>query len=312
MFLKHLINPKPSIIIFFILFCGLFTLFPLINLEKEIVFIHSILSPFVVILIGILTPFFLGIGLSNIIYEKNIIKKENIVVGFVFVLITSVFINTVEAWISSFLLLFVFNYLIESYQKDLPFSQFYNASIILGSLTFIYPSLIWLTLILIINGINYSNLNWRILITILLGITTPYIFLFVVCFVLELPFYVPKFFSFSPIVFSKINSFHISKIIWMITILLIALASFFELFSWLYKKSIKSRRSFMTIIWFFIISVIIARYSGQEYFYFSLIPLAVIISNYFIYTKRRKIAAILFSLLVISSFYYKYMIVFNL
>ena len=67
----------------------------------------------------------------------------------------------------------------------------------------------------------------------------------------------------------------------------------------------------MTIIWFFIISIIIAAYSNWEYFYFTKIPLAIIISNYFVYTKSRRIANILFSLLVISSFYYKYMIVFN-
>ena len=67
----------------------------------------------------------------------------------------------------------------------------------------------------------------------------------------------------------------------------------------------------MTIIWFFIISILVAIYSGWEYFYFPLMPLAIVIGNYFVYTKKRKIANILFSLLMISSFYFKYMIAFN-
>jgi hypothetical protein len=37
-------------------------------------------------------------------------------------------------------------------------------------------------------------------------------------------------------------------------------------------------------------------------------PLCIIIGNYFTYTKNRKVANLLFLLLVLSSFYYKYWI----
>ena len=311
MFLKHLINPKPSIIIFFIVFCIFFGLFPLIQFKIDTVFSHSYLHPVIVIILAIIIPVFLSIGLNNIIYEKNIIRKENLVIGFIFILISSPFINTPGIWIASFILLFLFNFLLESYQKDVPLSQFYNASIILGSLTFIYPNLLCLVLLLIINGINYSNLSWRIFFTISLGLVTPYFFYFVFIYLFEIPFEFPVFFDFSQINLSTIHKAHISKTIWLSTIFLVSIFSFFELFMWLYKKSIRSRRTFMTIFWFFIISTLIANFSGWEYFYFSLIPLSIIIGNYFVYTKSRKIANTLFSLLVISSFYYKYMIVFN-
>tara|TARA_Y100000746_G_C15419679_1_gene413789 strand:+ start:23 stop:961 length:939 start_codon:yes stop_codon:yes gene_type:complete len=311
MFLKHLINPKPSVILVFIVFCVLFGLFPLIQFKTDAVFTHSHLHPIIVSLLAILIPLFLSTGLNNIIYEKNIIRKENLVIGFVFILISSSFVNTVELWIYSFLLLFLFNFLLESYQKDMPLSQFYNASIILSSLTFVYPNLIFLVLLLIISGINYSNLSWRIIFTIFLGLITPYFFYFVFVYIMERPFNLPAFFDFSQVNFSNIHTSHISKISWISTILLIILLSFFELFMWLYKKSIKSRRTFMTIFWFLIISILIANYSGWEYFYFSLMPLAIIIGNYFVYTKNRKIANILFTLLVSSSFYYKYMILYN-
>ena len=246
------------------------------------------------------------------IYEKNIIRKENLVIGVVFILMSSPFINTVEVFGAAFVLLFLFNYLLESYQKDLPFSQFYNASILLGGLTFFFPNLICLLALLIISGMNYGNLNWRIIATIFLGITTPYLFYFVIFFVINQRFDIPRFFNFSQIEFLILQEMSLSKIIWIIILLLIIAASFLELFTWLYKKSIKSRRTFMTIIWFFIITILIANYSDSQYGYFSLIPLSIIIGNYFVYTQKRKIASVLFSLLVISSLYYKYMIVFNM
>ena len=151
-------------------------------------------------------PFFISTGLNNIIYEKNnIIKKDNLVVGFVFILINTPFINIVEVWASAFLLLFALNFLLKTYQKDLPFSQFYNASLILSGLTFICPNIIFLTLILIINGINYSNLHWRIFLTISLGLVTPYLFYFVILFVMGHPFSMPDFFTYSHV--SKFQSF---------------------------------------------------------------------------------------------------------
>lgn len=311
MLLKSLINPKPSIILFFIVFCVLFANIPLIKFDIRNVFFPSYLNSFIVLFLGILLPFLLSVGLNNIVYEKNIIRKENLVIGFVFMLISSFFINNPKVWISSFLLLFMFNFLIDSYQKALPFSQFYNAAIMLGCLTFVYPNLILLTLLLIISGINYSNLNWRIIITIFLGVFTPYFFYFMFVFVTERTLYIPQFLDFSVPDLSIIANYHISKKIWIVLFVIITLLSFYELFAWLYKKSIKSRRSFMTIIWFFIITSLISVYSNWEYMYFSLFPLSIIIGNYFVYTKNKRIASVLFLLLIISSIHYKYLIGFN-
>ena len=310
MLLKTLINPKPSIILFFSVFCILFVFIPVIQFETTTIFNHSNLHPLIVLLIAIAAPFFLSTGLNNIIYEKNVIRKENIVISYVFILISSPFVNIVEAWVSSFALLFLFNFLIDSYQKDLPFSQFYNASIILGGLSFVYSNLIFLALLLIISGINYSNLNWRIIITILFGLLTPYLFYFVFVFLTETDFQIPTF-NLLQINLSIGETLHISKKIWIGILSVIILVSFIELFMWLYKKSIKSRRTFMTIIWFFVITLLIALYSNWEYFYFTLIPLSIIIGNYFVYTKNRLLANSLFLLLIISSLYYKYMIGFN-
>ena len=311
MILKQLIAPKPSIIFFFIIFCIIFALIPLIYFEINTVFRHTYLNHIILLFFAVVVPFFLSIGLNNIVYEKDIIRKESLIVGFVFILSSAGFVSAFEEWVSSLILLYIFNFLVDSYQKENPFSQFFNASLLLGSLTIYYPNLILLTLLLIISGINYSNLNWRILCTIVLGIVTNYIFYFVYIYSTDQKF------SFLPqLAFSKINilsfqELHISKLIWLSLLILILIISFIEIFLWLYKKSIKSRRTFMTVIWFLIISVTTAFFSGFMYFYFTLIPITIIISNYFIYTRNRKIANILFLLFLISSLYYKSMIGFN-
>ena len=308
MFLKHLINPKPSIIIFFISFCIVFAVLPIVQFELSNLFHHSYLHPIIILLASIIIPLFLSTGLNNLIYEKNIIRKGNLVIGFVFILISSAFINTIDAWVSAFFMLFLFDFLLESYQKDMPLAQHYNASIILSTLIIPYPNLIFLSILFLISGVIYSNLNWRIIFTILLGLITPYIFYFMFSYLSGNLFSIPDFLNLSLINFSDIEKIPFPKQIWLGVLLLIILFSFFELFMWLYKKSIKSRKTFMIIIWYFIITIGIAFFSDLEYFYFALTPLAIIIGNYFVYTKNRKIANFLFFMLVISSFYYKYMI----
>ena len=125
----------------------------------------------------------------------------------------------------------------------------------------------------------------RIFITILLGLITPYLFYFIFTFLLDVP---PSWPQKIEVVFfdiSAVQEFYISETIWIVFFVLVVVFSFFELFGWLYKKSIKSRRTFMTIVWYFIIGVSIAIFSAWEYWYFPLIPLAIIIGNYFVYTN---------------------------
>ena len=311
MFLKHLINPKPTIILFFVFFCVFFISIPLINYDFNTIFINSNTSSYLVFFFGLALPFFQALGLNNLIYEKNIIKKDNFVIGFVFILIGSSFVNSLNEWASSFILLFFLNFILESYQKDYPFSEFFNAALLLSIVSVIFPNTIYFSLLFLVSGINYANINWRTFFVILLGLTVPYIFYFVYTFLINSSFVIPEFTQFELIKNPELTWNASPLNIWLGVLSLISFVSIIELFKWLYKKSIKSRKSFLSIFWYFVISIIIALYSGNNYFYFTLTPLAVIIGNYFVYAKSRKIANILFVILVFSSFYYKYLIAYN-
>lgn len=306
MFLKHLINPKPSIIIFFIIFCFVFCFFPLLNSSVQNIFLHQWLNPYIVLLAGIIIPSFHALGLNNLIYEKNVIRKDNLVLGITYILLSTPFINNVTEWLTSFFLLFYLNYIFESYQKEYPFSQLFNASFILSILTFIFPELIFFSVLILISGINYGNLNWRNISVSIIGIVTPYIFYFIYTYISDTPFNLPKIAE--PTIINFSFDFILPKLIWIITLLIISLFSFIELFNWLYKKSIQSRRSFLIVFFYFLLILGVILLGWLESWVFLITPLCIIIGNYFTYTKNRKIANLLFLLLVISSFYYKYFI----
>jgi hypothetical protein len=309
MILKHLINPKPTIILFFIVFCIAFALIPLLNNHLNVLFSHNWVSAYVVFILGLIITFFHALGLNNLVYEKNIIKKDNLVLGFVYVLLCTPFYNTVSAWFISFFLLFYINYLFESYQKDYPLSQFFNAAFILSLLSFFCPIIIVLLPLIIISGINFDNINWRGLLTISIGLVLPYIFYFVYTKVYDLQFYTPDFTTFQIIKLPDYTLWDTTTKIWLGIVFVIGLFSFFELFRWLYKKSIRSRKSFIIILFYFILTCFIVLFGPDDSWYYLLSPLSIIIANFFTYTKGQKIANLLFLLLIISSIAYRYLIV---
>lgn len=310
MFLKHLINPNPSILLFFGFFSLIFVAIPLINFDIHVVFDHFYFPPIIVFFLSLVAPFFLSVGLNNLIYQKNILKKENILIGWVFVLLSAPITNNVKLWLPLFALLFMTKFLFSSYQKDRPFSQLYNASFILGIASFFYPSLAILLFLLVINTINYSNFSIRILIIVLLGFATPFLLSIIFSFLTNIDVPMPETSNLDRFDFSQFHHLHLSKLSWLIVLMIILLLSFNELFTWLYKKSIKSRKTFKTLIWFFFILIIISMFFGLEYLFFLLFPLSVIISNYFIYSKKRTLANVLFALLLVTSLSYRFWIVF--
>ena len=111
MLLKHLINPKPSILIFFLIFCVIINSTPILVDVTNIntLYASSGLNKYLFFLLSIIIPFFIGNGLNNMIYEKNVLKKENVVISFVYVALTAPFCNSIHLGVASVLILFLFN-----------------------------------------------------------------------------------------------------------------------------------------------------------------------------------------------------------
>jgi len=308
MFLKHLINPKPKIILFFIVFCIIFSCLPLLQYPIEKVFHHEWASPIIVLLLGAIIPSFHALGINNLIYEKSIIRKENLVLGFVYLLLCTPFTNTVKEWFLSFFLLFFLNYIFDSYQKEYPFSQIFNSIFVLSLLSLIFPSSLYFAIIIIISGIYYNNLSWRSLSVGLIGFIIPYFFYFLYTILFNKTFFFPQFLKLELIDLTNISPVGLPKLIWICTFIIISLLAFIEFFNWLYKKSIRARKSLLVAFFYFLIIFILLLLGGLDSWYFLMTPLCIIIGNYFTYTKNRKLANALFLLLALSSFYYRYWI----
>lgn len=310
MLLQTLINPKPKTIAYFAIISFIFMGLPyLINrtfcIHDLPLYPHWLLLIFSIFIVPLH-----AFGLNNLIYKNNIIKKENLIIATVFVLLNSLNTGAFDSLISSFLMLFVINYLFESYQKDYPFKEVFSASLILAIIVYLNPIMLIMYLLVLFSGLVFSYANWRSLVVSIIGFCIPYILYIIYLSLLiekiniSLIFSLPKI-SLNIEIWKWINEETTS----MLILLFIVLISFFEFFNWLYKKSIRSRKSFFIILLYFLFSLLICLFGSIDNWCILISPLSVFIANYFTYTKNRSIANILFYILIISSCYYRCTIV---
>ena len=306
MILKSLKNSHSYLIILFLLFSILFFIPSLFtsqfqNIENKFPF-YSIL---LVVISAILT-FFHSIGLNNLIYDKDIIKKPNFVLAFVFLLLNTTFVTNHKMMLISFVLLFFLNFLLQLYKQKQPFSIVFNAGILLSILSFYLPNILLLFPIILISTLIFRNINWRINTISILSLFVPYFFLWSYQIFTETELYFPVFeFNFKLFNFS-IEELELHQKIWFSVLSLVSLLSFFEIFRWMYKKSIRSRESFTIIILYFLFSVFIFLFSGKEESVILIVtPLSVIIGNYFVYHIKIRWSEFIFFLFLFSSIFYR-------
>ena len=306
MILKSLKNSHSYLIVIFLIFSVIF--FTLIFFTKEFQNIetNNVLYPVLILFSVFLITTFHCIGLNNLIYEKDVIKKPNFVVGMVYLLLTSPFINNLQMVIFSFGLLYFLYSLLEMFKKKKPFSLAFNSSIILSIISIFFPNILLLFPLIIIALIIFGNIDWRCLVISLVAIIVPYLFLWTYQSVINDTLLMPNIeleFQFNLL---KIPDFSISEILWFSVLGIIILRSVLELFLWMYKKSIRSRTSFFLISFYLLFCILIFLFSKNSGSVFLIIcPLSIIISNFFVYFKYSKISEFLFLLLLFSSIFYR-------
>ena len=230
----------PTIILFFITFCIVFACIPMLYAEFHLLYSSNTIPSILVFILALILPSFHAVGLNNLVYENNIIKKDNFILGPVFLLLTAPFCNTISAWIIAFLILFFIHFLFDFYQKEHPLSQTFNASIILGVIAIYSPSIIWYFPLIIISSLIFRNLSWRIFVSALIGLCIPIVFYFIFCHITNNALNITiELFSFNFNRFPLLHDLYLHELIWFSIVGLICIFSVFELFSWLYKKSIR-------------------------------------------------------------------------
>ena len=306
MILKSLKNSHSYLIVLFVIFCLLFFSTSIFTFEfKNIDNIFPFYS-FILLFFCFIITFLHSIGLNNLIYEKDVIKKPNFVIAFVFLLLNTTFVTNHKMILFSFGLLLFLYYLLSLYKQKQPFTLVFNAGIILSILSIYIPNILVFFSVILFSCVIFRNISWRIIVLCILSLSLPYIFLWTYQIVINKDLYIPELsFTIPSLSFDFLNIFLYQKI-WCCVIVIVSLLSVYELFRWMYKKSIRSRESFIIILFYLLISVLTFLFSkNNETLIFIFIPLSIIIGNFFVYYKKEGISGFIFFLFLFSSIFYR-------
>ena len=299
MIIEKLINSKTQTVIFFFIVSIIYLLLPLLKLfelNSETIKIFNLIFTSA-------TLFFSSLYLTNIIFEKSIIKKNNIVVPIVFLALCMPLVNFNFLMIGNLILLISLNEVFNLYQKTNPFTNLFNCSFAISACMLIFNYYFGLFYILVPFSLYiFGNNSWRSYFVSIIGLLCPIIIFY--------------FLKFNGIYLSFEKQHGISFLsiyelkYWIILFFIICFFSTVELIVWINKKSSKSRRCFYVIFLYIVISISIFLFSrDSDCLLFSIAPISIIISNFFIYSRFRFISNLLLITFILNSLYNRFLII---
>lgn len=201
-------------------------------------------------------------------------------------------------------LLFALSKILNSYRKDIAFSQVFDTGLLISMASlFYFPCIVFFPIIGIALVI-FRPFQWREWIISFIGVLVPYIFVITWYFwnnILDYLLYDKMFF---PMVFKNKAESYSQTFYFMISVgCIIAVLSFGKLFNGLSGGSQKTKKALVLMIWWFSfsgISLILAPELSTKYYSLSVIPVSIICSNYFLRMKRELWGELLFLVFLIS------------
>ena len=299
MIIEKLINSKTQTVIFFFIVSIIYLLLPLLKLFE----LNSETIKIFNLIFSSATLFFSSLYLTNIIFEKSIIKKNNIVVPIVFLALCMPLVNFNFLMIGNLVLLISINEVFNLYQKTNPFTNLFNCSFAISACMLIFNYYFGLFYILVPFSLYiFGNNSWRSYFVSIIGLLCPIIL-----------FYFLKFNGIN-LNYEKQSVtcfFNIHELkYWIILIFILCFFSTVELVVWINKKSSKSRRCFYVIFLYLIISISIFLFTRDtDFLLFSIAPISIIISNFFIYSRFRFISNLLLITFILNSLYNRFLII---
>jgi len=299
MIIEKLINSKPQTVIFFFIVSITYLLLPLsklFELNYETIKIFNLIFSSAIL-------FFSSLYLTNITFEKSIIKKNNIVLPIVFLALCMPLVDFSFLMIGNLILIISLNEVFNFYQKTNPFANLFNCSFAISTCMLIFNYNFGFFYMLVpLSLYVFGNNSWRSYLVSIIGLLCPIII-----------FYFLKFngiyLNFERQYVTNILNIHELKY-WIILFLIICFFSTIELFVWINKKSSKSRRCFYIIFLYLLISISIFLFSGDsDFLLFSIAPISIILSNFFIYSRFRFISNLLLITFILNSLYNRFLII---
>jgi hypothetical protein len=319
MLIRSLKNYQPINLIIFLAISIFVWLKPILNASLSGIYIDPTPTPvygWIVHLIGSpqlslickLIAFILvvlqGVIFNGILNQYNLLGFRSYLPGIFFVLLSS---NFVEYQIlhpilfSNLLLLFAWERIISTYEKTNTFEAYFNASLLIGLASLFYPNYIYFLLIIFLSiGMNRVG-HGREYAMILAGFLT--VWYFYLClfyfFTSSLQLSGIEFdFSFS---FPKYSSILLSQKIILIYLILLTLFASLQLLGFISNLKIPMRRNLKFLfLWFWVgIFLLVFTKSSLEIIYICSIPIAALLSMFFINIKNKWLSEILWLLFII-------------
>lgn len=272
-------------------------------------------------LIQKLTAFALVLSIAFLLVRLNtrfiIINNRTYLPALVYVLLVSGIPDSQKlnpALVSTFIMLFTIEKVLDSYRQESLYYGFFSASFMLGAGCLLYPFLIYFLLTLWAGIILLRKFNWREWTFSILGFSIPFLFVFSYYYVLhDDPTFIydqySLFYSHSydftgyslPVyIFAGIVSF------------LMLLASQFLMQAYSARKII-SRRAYSLLLWLFLNTLAVfflVEQASVELIYIAALPLSFLLANYWVFIRAVFWGNLFLILLVLSilfnqiSYYY--------
>lgn len=310
---KGLKGALPVIIIYF-LFCVVFGF--LIPSNSESVNYNSVFYTLLQvgtsskISIIIINLFCLAIGavlISILSIREEMVEKTNYIPSFLYLLFASIELEPAlihPSLIANIFILLALIYLIETYREENVLPMIFKAAFFISFATFFYINYAFYSFLLIICLLILRPFNWREWTIGLMGLSTPVLIYCAIGYLANFNFNY-YFDSLSTLISNfrqpLISEFFYPLFIVLIILLLLTIAK--HITRGLGSR-IKTQKNLGLMYWLLFLSVINFFAKDNSYYFpliASVIPISILLSDYFYNIKQLKVANTLFFLLIVSS-----------
>jgi len=246
---------------------------------------------------------FLIVNLNTTLFFIN---ERTFLPAFIYILISGLFpqyqlLN--PAIFSALFLMLAIRRIMEAYRVQGIAYSFFDAGILIGTGSLFYANLIWFGVLVIIGIALLRTGNIKEILVSVTGLVTPYILTFGIYFVLGKD--LKDLWSLLGYnLFGKPTVFEFTRItiVAVIYIGLITLVSLGYLFMLMNSKKIQARKTFSLFIWGFLIAMgvyFLLHSVSVEIVWIAGIPVSYFLTHYFLFSRKKVMPEILFSVLFI-------------
>ncbi len=259
-------------------------------------------------LLGFIFTFFTALLFNHVLIRNNLVDKNTLIPALILIVFyghSVSYLSLHPVIFAGLFMILALNNILSAYSEEQAYEKIFNTGLFISLSSFFYLPAIYLIVFVWFTLIIYSVYQWREWLISIIGLMTPYLFLWVWFFWnddLDIAFvnyqsFIESFSGFHYDIPAGFMNFAIELII-----ILFFLWSLFSVFARLGEKQITIRKRYWAVFWMFVITFINFFVSGDFFSAtqaFLMIPMAVFVSGALPDVNRKWVVEILFGLLVI-------------